>query len=86
MIVIVIVVIVIVIVIVVTGGKQSQLLASALGLGWSLTKSRLHGQSLGAQPISPMSMKKIFSKDICHPKNYPCMLPPPLFQLCLEFG
>ena len=30
-------VIVIVVVIVVTGGKQSQLLASALGLGWSLT-------------------------------------------------
>ena len=35
---IVVIVIVIVIVIVVTGGKQSQLLASALGLGWSLTK------------------------------------------------
>ena len=30
--------IVIVIVVIVTGGKQSQLLAFALGLGWSLTK------------------------------------------------
>ena len=29
--------IVVVIVVVVTGGKQSQLLAFALGLGWSLT-------------------------------------------------
>ena len=29
--------VIVVIVIVVTGGKQSQLLASALGLGWSLT-------------------------------------------------
>ena len=28
---------IVVIVVVVTGGKQSQLLASALGLGWSLT-------------------------------------------------
>ena len=33
----VVIVVVIVIVIVVTGGKQSQLLAFALGLGWSLT-------------------------------------------------
>ena len=33
----VIVVIVIVVIVIVTGGKQSQLLASALGLGWSLT-------------------------------------------------
>ena len=31
------IVVIVVIVIVVTGGKQSQLLASALGLGWSLT-------------------------------------------------
>ena len=30
-------IVVIVIVVIVTGGKQSQLLASALGLGWSLT-------------------------------------------------
>ena len=29
---------IVVIVVVVTGGKQSQLLALALGLGWSLTK------------------------------------------------
>ena len=27
-----------IVIVVVTGGKQSQLLASALGLGWSLTK------------------------------------------------
>ena len=33
----VIVVVVIVVVVIVTGGKQSQLLAFALGLGWSLT-------------------------------------------------
>ena len=33
-------IVVIVIVVIVTGGKQSQLLALALGLGWSLTKLR----------------------------------------------
>ena len=34
---VIVIVVIVVIVIVVTGGKQSQLLASALGLGWSLT-------------------------------------------------
>ena len=33
--------IVIVVIVIVTGGKQSQLLASALGLGWSLTKLQI---------------------------------------------
>ena len=33
------VIVIVVVVIVVTGGKQSQLLAFALGLGWSLTKT-----------------------------------------------
>ena len=32
---------VVIVVIVVTGGKQSQLLALALGLGWTLTKENL---------------------------------------------
>ena len=32
-----IVIVIVVIVVIVTGGKQSQLLAFALGLGWSLT-------------------------------------------------
>ena len=31
------IVIVVIVIVIVTGGKQSQLLASALGLGWSLT-------------------------------------------------
>ena len=38
----VIVLIVVNVVIVVTGGKQSQLLALALGLGWSLTKKGMY--------------------------------------------
>ena len=36
---VIVIVVIVIVVIVVTGGKQSQLLASALGLGWSLTKS-----------------------------------------------
>ena len=31
---------IVIVVVIVTGGKQSQLLASALGLGWSLTKAK----------------------------------------------
>ena len=30
-------IVIVIVIVVVTGGKQSQLLASALGLGWSLT-------------------------------------------------
>ena len=40
---VIVIVVIVVIVIVVTGGKQSQLLASALGLGWSLTTTRANG-------------------------------------------
>ena len=34
-------VVIVVVIVIVTGGKQSQLLAFALGLGWSLTKNFL---------------------------------------------
>jgi len=45
-------VIVVVVVVIVTGGKQSQLLAFALGLGWSLTKINIKGkmQFIGCNP------------------------------------
>ena len=33
--------IVVIVIVIVTGGKQSQLLAFALGLGWSLTTKQL---------------------------------------------
>ena len=32
---------IVIVVVIVTGGKQSQLLALALGLGWSLTKIKI---------------------------------------------
>ena len=31
-------IVIVIVIVIVTGGKQSQLLAFALGLGWSLTK------------------------------------------------
>ena len=36
--VIVVIVVIVIVIVIVTGGKQSQLLAFALGLGWRLTK------------------------------------------------
>ena len=48
--------IVIVIVVIVTGGKESQLLALALGLGWSLTKISYglpKGKVMGSKHIGP---------------------------------
>ena len=61
---VIVVIVVIVIVIVVTGGKQRQLLAEALGLGWSLTikQKEINLEAIIAREEPPLSLHNTHSK------------------------
>ena len=72
-------VVIVIVIVIVTGGKQSQLLAFALGLGWSLTKIQAQIVELISKKnflITPFQrriiMKKLFCLILTVPGTWAC--------------
>ena len=65
-------IVIVVVIVIVTGGKQSQLLASALGLGWSLTKILTPKKFWAPKILSPWNFdpQKFWPSKILTPKTF----------------